>query len=953
MHRSISNLILTFLAIFIFSAHVGAEIIGNPPYKSIKIPTSPFGDHFDMVQDHDKTLYIAYSNGVKIFDGATWHNVETGKESGIRRLLLGQKNRVYFGGAGILGYVYKDEFGEYKYKNITPEKYKNQFDDIWHMTECNDNIVFIGLYDIFLYNQKNGSFKNWNFKSKLGNGFCYNNKLTVQDREVGLVELDNDNWVKSAIHLKDNQLVYKFQHIDDDTYFLLSRSGSWRILHNNQVEYLQPEEYSPNLANYASIASLGDEQLVLGSHNGLLTFINVNNLKTQSFQLTNEWISKIISTDDGLLILTEFEIYYLQWPSAIRVQGKDSGLASSIMDVKEWNNRFYIAGSAGVFIEDEQQLEKQKRLFQKLGWTKNEAWFIFPLNSNQVILAESHKLLLIDQSNKETKIKPISEIIYPRKLIQSEYNSDIIYVITEFDVQLLIKTDEKWQLKPLFDESAISIIEDEPGSILMTIVGGGFRQLSVDLIKGEIVKHQDVSVKYQFDSSTKEGTSLILTKNNTLNAYNSYGIFELNKDQPPKELFPNIRSLLDDEVIIKLIQGDDGLYYGFSAFKLFYQDTLKKWHVIDMSQYMQGTIYDIKIFKNEIKILSNGVLISYFTDNHTEQKTDNYSLRMTSIILKQGYAEQSLPLDPEKQIEFEQGDTTLSFSCVLNDVENHALTRYRFKLDGKADGWSYFTKNNNIQISNLSAGEYTLNIQAVDVDDKVYDMPSYHFVVNPPWYLSNLAKILWLITFLLVLWLFIYQLFKRREKIYESQKQEFKQIIDSKTQELKNANIRLQKIAHLDGLTGLSNRYHLDEFIKELIRNKVINIVVMMMDMDDFKLYNDSNGHLAGDELLKKVADTSLKIIDRPGDIIARYGGEEFLVVMVDCELDFAQSKAEEIRELLESKSNKTSISIGVCHSSTQAELKNLDAIYHLIDRADRALYEAKNTGKNRIVICE
>jgi len=185
------------------------------------------------------------------------------------------------------------------------------------------------------------------------------------------------------------------------------------------------------------------------------------------------------------------------------------------------------------------------------------------------------------------------------------------------------------------------------------------------------------------------------------------------------------------------------------------------------------------------------------------------------------------------------------------------------------------------------------------------------------------------------------------------QKQELKNIIDDKTQSLIQANNNLQKIAQLDGLTGLSNRFYLDEYIQNLTENPIKNIAVMMMDMDDFKLYNDQNGHIAGDELLKKMAQFLLQTIDLPSDLSARYGGEEFLVLMLDCEFDDAQVKAEKIRQYIEDKKNKTSVSIGICYSDKQTDLSRLDAIYHLIDRADQAMYQAKQNGRNQIIICD
>jgi diguanylate cyclase (GGDEF)-like protein len=200
---------------------------------------------------------------------------------------------------------------------------------------------------------------------------------------------------------------------------------------------------------------------------------------------------------------------------------------------------------------------------------------------------------------------------------------------------------------------------------------------------------------------------------------------------------------------------------------------------------------------------------------------------------------------------------------------------------------------------------------------------------------------------------FIYKVLKWREYSHELQKQALKNIIDTKTKKLQQANISLKKMSHLDGLKGLSNLYYLDEYINKLIVKNIKNMIIMMMDMDDFKQYNDLNGHIEGDELLKSTAQHLLSAINDSSAIIARYGGEEFLVILLDCSLEKAQKKAEEIRQLIENKDKMTSISIGICESSNQSTVKSIDAIYDLIDRADKALYSAKNQGRNRVIICD
>lgn len=121
-------------------------------------------------------------------------------------------------------------------------------------------------------------------------------------------------------------------------------------------------------------------------------------------------------------------------------------------------------------------------------------------------------------------------------------------------------------------------------------------------------------------------------------------------------------------------------------------------------------------------------------------------------------------------------------------------------------------------------------------------------------------------------------------------------------QQLVIVNIELQRLNNMDGLTGLSNRRYLDEYLatewKRTLREQSA-LSVVMIDVDDFKRYNDTYGHLDGDEVLKKVAQVIRGSVERPADLAARFGGEEFIVVLPSTALIGAQHVAESMRQRL------------------------------------------------------
>jgi diguanylate cyclase (GGDEF)-like protein len=172
--------------------------------------------------------------------------------------------------------------------------------------------------------------------------------------------------------------------------------------------------------------------------------------------------------------------------------------------------------------------------------------------------------------------------------------------------------------------------------------------------------------------------------------------------------------------------------------------------------------------------------------------------------------------------------------------------------------------------------------------------------------------------------------------------------------ELAVSNRRLQEVALTDALTGFPNRrYAMDRVQQEwLVSTRTRRALsVMVIDVDQFKLYNDSHGHDVGDAVLKRVA-TMVKGALRAQDVVARTGGDEFLVICPDTNLDAALACAERVRFAVENVRTplngiavKVSLSIGV--ASRDGQMPDPDA---LIKCADQGLYVAKDKGRNRVM---
>ncbi|WP_426112123.1 diguanylate cyclase domain-containing protein [Pseudomonas sp. DSP3-2-2] len=178
-------------------------------------------------------------------------------------------------------------------------------------------------------------------------------------------------------------------------------------------------------------------------------------------------------------------------------------------------------------------------------------------------------------------------------------------------------------------------------------------------------------------------------------------------------------------------------------------------------------------------------------------------------------------------------------------------------------------------------------------------------------------------------------------------------------QQLLDTNLVLQRLMNSDGLTGLSNRRHFDEYLELEWRRAIreqSQLSLMMIDVDYFKAFNDNFGHLEGDEALRQVAKAIRASCARPSDLPARYGGEEFALVLPNTSPGGARLLAEKLRmsvagmnipHIAPAPGSSLTVSIGVATIIPPVGSNSRQ----LIQEADKGLYAAKNNGRNQVSV--
>jgi diguanylate cyclase (GGDEF)-like protein len=278
----------------------------------------------------------------------------------------------------------------------------------------------------------------------------------------------------------------------------------------------------------------------------------------------------------------------------------------------------------------------------------------------------------------------------------------------------------------------------------------------------------------------------------------------------------------------------------------------------------------------------------------------------------------------------------------------------RYRLVGVEGDWIDAQSRRIATYSNLAPGNYRFEVMAFNSDGRGSDKPTVkEFEILPHYYQTRLFRGLCVLGILLLIW----RVYVSRVRHFVRKTENLEGIVEQRTAQLRKALEEAETAKHLlrdqamrDSLTGFWNRRVIMEMLdSEASRCKRDNesLCIVMADLDHFKGVNDSFGHLAGDVVLRGISD-SLRRGVRRHEAIGRYGGEEFLILLPGCPFAVAIERAEALRNRIQA--NPIALddrSINVTCSFGIAEYVWGAGVEQLVAKADEALYDAKNTGRN------
>jgi diguanylate cyclase (GGDEF)-like protein len=310
--------------------------------------------------------------------------------------------------------------------------------------------------------------------------------------------------------------------------------------------------------------------------------------------------------------------------------------------------------------------------------------------------------------------------------------------------------------------------------------------------------------------------------------------------------------------------------------------------------------------------------------------------------------------DDETELRLSPGIANLEIHYTALNLTSPESVHFRYRLEGYDHNWIDASNRRIAYYTNLGTGRYRFVVAATTAPG-VWGPSAAALALNlPPNFFQTYSFLAAGGTGVVLLTVGVYWVRARRMRTVAEQLQ---RLVDERTAMLEQINQQLQRLTTIDGLTGIANRRRFDDVLQSewrRARRGNAPMACIMIDIDNFKAFNDRYGHLRGDDCTKQIAAALRAGANRAGDLLARYGGEEFAVILPETTLEGALAVAQMLRARVEGlgiphDASDTAAVVTISAGVASAIPRRDEPAETLVAEADRALYRAKHAGKNRV----
>lgn len=720
-------------------------------------------------QDENQYIYFANNEGLLEFNGSNWTLYRSPNETIIRSVkVIGDK--IFTGCYMEFGFWKRQNDGQLKYTSLS-QKIKSKIlvdEQFWNILNYEQWVIFQSLNRIYIYDSKAQQFKIVIPKSNILKSFKTSNSIYYQTVNYDLFEIENgtSKLVSNNAILKNNKIVNIFA-VDDGLLIHTQFNGFYKLSDGNLVKFKTDADSDIAASSIYSSQMLDNGSFAVGTiSNGVFILTKEGKVKyhiTQNKGLNNNTVLSLFEdVDNNLWIGLDNGINCINLQSPIRSFFDDTGTLGTVYASVLYNGMLYIGTNQGLFCKD----YLSDSPFKFIKGTKGQVWSLLVYDGTlfcghdsgtYIIENETSRLIFSQSGTWKFGVIPNKSNL----LLQGNY----------YGISVLEKINNQWIFRNKisgFNYSSKYFEITNSNEVYISHEYKGIFRLQLD---AEFRKKSNL---YAYKNPGKGKNAGLSKFNNAIYYANKDGIFKLNSKSKQFEKDNSLSSVFENGEYTsgKLILDNSNKLWIFSKNHINYftvnklSSDLKK-NVISIpssitnsmlgyenitqlsnSQYLIGTTDGYYTFNiNELSFKNHRVTISDISNNKINEKLTSFSI-----------------INPG---EFTYDENNITFSYTVPEYNKYIIAEYQYLLEGFQDQWSEWSSKSTVNFKNLSPGDYTFKVRAKVANAQPENLAVYSFVIAKPWYLTNLA----LIIYFLLICLLAYYINKAYGKYYSKQKQ--------------------------------------------------------------------------------------------------------------------------------------------------------------------------------------
>lgn len=896
-------------------------------------------------------VFVGNSDGLLRYFGRRWQKIEVPGAGTVRSLALGADGRIYVGGYQNFGVLERAPDGRYRYTSLERVFLQDRAGalpgEIWDTIAVEDGVWFASSTELFFVGYDRSQ-RTLQLPGRLLAMFLPGGQPVVALRDRRLFLLKDGAlvpWLTAAGRVRG------IGRQGPEQYWLLTDDGELYHVEGKLAQRRRhPAEAMLRSAKPYVMLPLPDGGYAVGTLAGSIVRFDAEFTRFELWPAGSVPVIALgVDRENHLWAATEADIVRLSLSAAWSLIDVQQGLRGPVTHAVLHQGRLFVATSVGLYAAA--RTEAGATRLDLIGLSQTETNHLASTPLGLLVAAREGVYLWHDGS-----LRMVVPNVLSWRLVPSTVVADRVYVVEESGMSVLDRDGEMFRVGQRFSDPSFlfdEIAEEADGSLWIDRLLADPVRLRMQADGRTLAAPEPIALVPQ---RSEEDSAAVLKLDGQVLVVSPAALLAWDGERlRPQPQHPLVQSGLAPSDELRVRTCGDGSVFAFNGRRLLRRDPDPGRPFVELKPMDGGTRGVIELWCGEPDGRAwigtwNGIVRFDPAAAHAAPPRSGPAMERVALEASDGEV-RLLPLAGEgallplfRQLRFAYASPMMS-----------ATLRYESRLEGYEQQWLDSGSEGRREFSTLPPGDYVFSARALDESGIVGAELRYPLHIAAAWWQTLSARLL-AVALLAILFVL---LLRWRSRALERRNEELEKLVSERTEalalrsvELELANRKLSELADIDGLTGVANRRKLEYEMDSAwtaAKTTDAHLALLLIDVDHFKRFNDTYGHLVGDERLRAIAGRLSGWVG-PGELLARYGGEEFVLLMPASSLEVARERAEAIRRdarHVGRDGERSSVSIGVAERRAH---KPGDTA-QLFEFADLALYRAKNAGRDRVEV--